>query len=77
MAASYYLPDELPLQAYEDWQFADRWGWPPHVVDEIPARRADALLTVDNLIREVREGRRDRPPGGRPHPTAGGTAGHG
>jgi hypothetical protein len=41
----------------EEWiyfKFADRFGWTPEVVDNLPAARADWLLSIADIIEEVK-----------------------
>lgn len=36
------------------WQFADRYGWPPTVVDDQPWLVMDRLMEITLLVEEVR-----------------------
>jgi hypothetical protein len=36
------------------YQFADRFGWTPEQVDELPAGRADWLLAIANTVEQAK-----------------------
>lgn len=47
-------PDlEYPVEEYNYWLFADRYGWLPSQVDKEPAYLMEWILAIGNLKLEV------------------------
>jgi hypothetical protein len=45
---------EYPDTEWFYFKFADRFGWTPEQVDNLPAGRADWLLAIANTVEEVK-----------------------
>jgi hypothetical protein len=47
-------PDlDYPDEEWAYFKFADRFGWTPNQVDDLPANRADWLLAIADTLDEV------------------------
>jgi hypothetical protein len=44
---------EYPLEEYRYWQFAERYGWTPSVVDQQSVYFLDWILAIGNLKNEI------------------------
>jgi len=49
-----YPPEQMPLEAYRDWQLCQVVG-PPDTWADLPAERLDWILAVDGTVREARK----------------------
>jgi len=49
-----YPPEQMPLDAYRDWQLCRVVG-PPDTWADLPAERLDWILAVDGAVREARK----------------------
>jgi uncharacterized protein with von Willebrand factor type A (vWA) domain len=59
-------PGEQQLweEVFDDWFWADRFHWPPQVVDELPLRTFERLKDVTLLVEYVRAEKAKRGHGG-------------
>jgi hypothetical protein len=48
---------EYPDEQYIYYQMADRFGWTPDEVDNLPAAQADWLLAIARTVEQVRADR--------------------
>ncbi|MCH0555818.1 hypothetical protein [Streptomyces sp. MUM 16J] len=48
-----YRPDQLPMDAYRDWQLCQVVG-PPDTWADLPAERLDWILAVDDVVQQAR-----------------------
>jgi hypothetical protein len=51
---------DYPDEAWYYYQFADRFGWTPDQVDNLPAVHSDWLLAISNAVEEVKAERAEQ-----------------